>query len=236
MNELLKHPLVPLTYITSRCIQCLIQYNFICSAEKVLRLGGNDIVAKFKKERMVDLIIEYHNDVIYLAIKLGIFNVSELIDYYPEQKINIKKNLASLKLDKEYVHKPYESNLDSKQILKIALKDNDVDLAKNIKNYSVSIHIEKLLEILEKYDNDVTNYICNEASVTYHPNILLPEIESYDIFKKIFNTMVKNDTDIDCKYIYLNQCDGEIQDFILKYIKKEYSDKYYKKFRESIGL
>jgi hypothetical protein len=235
-NEMIKHPLLPLNYITTRCIRCLIQYNYVCATEKVLRLGDDNIVAKFKKESMVDLMIEYHNDVTYLAIKLGIFNVSELIDFYPERKINIKKHLASIKLDKKYVNKPYELNLDSKQILQIALKDNDVDLAKSIKNYSVSICVEKLLSILDKYDNDITDYICNEASATYDPNIILPEIKSYNIFEKIFNTIVQNNPDINCVYIYLNQCDGGIQKFILKYVKKEYSDKYYKKFRKDVGL
>ena len=236
MNELLKHPLVPLNYITSDCIRCLIYSNFICATEKVLRLGSDDIITKFKKKCMVDLMIDYHNGVTYLAIKLGIFNVSELIDAYPEQKRNIKKNLASLKLDKEYVHKPYEENLDPKQILKMALEDNDVELAKSIKNYSLSIRTGKILSILEKYDNDVTDYIYNEVCVTYDPNTLLSDIESYDIFKKIFNTMVKNNPDIDYANIYLNQDDECIQKFILKYVKKEYSDKYYKKFKKDVGL
>jgi hypothetical protein len=238
INEVLKHPLVTVDYITSKFIDYAIHCNYVYVVEKILKLGDSNTISLFKRKKAIDLMIERHNDVTYLAIKLGIFNVSELINFYPKQKINIKKHLGRLKVDNVYISKPYEVYIDPDKIFKKSIKCDDIDSAKSIKNYPVSVPGGYLLVWLEQYDNSVSDYIYDEVISTYNPNDILPKIESNDIFKKVFNIMVINDLDIDYEYVYLHRFieDYNIKSFILKYIKKTYDDKYYKKFRKNVGL
>lgn len=175
--------------------------------------------------------IENHNDITYLAIKLGIFNVGKLIAFYPKQKIKINEHLASIKIDDVYVSKPYEPIVDPHQIFKQAIKHNDIDMAKRIKNYPVSITEYYLLNNLRDYDNDVTNYIYNDILIKYDPNKLLVIVsESFcELFERIFNA-VSDNFDLDCEYLYIKCDDGYIKNIILEYIEEHYSRKKYKKF------
>jgi hypothetical protein len=233
-NELLKHPLVIVDHITSQFVNDLISSNWLCVSEKILRLGNNNIIDIFKRSSVIDLIIFYHNDVTYLAIKLGILSVDKLINHYPEKKITIKKYLAKFKLDDEYVHKPYEFNLDPENIFKIAIKSDDIDLAKSIKNYSISIGNSCLLNYLggngyEPISNTVSEYIYDYVITTYDPDYILRHAAYFKLFEKIFKIITNNDLDFNCELLYRHQASNN-KNIILKYIKAKYSAKDYKKF------
>jgi hypothetical protein len=76
-NELLKHPLVNIDYITVGFCEYLIENNKLCVAEKILRLGDNDTIKIFRKSimRFFDNEFDYHTDIIYLAIKLILIDI-----------------------------------------------------------------------------------------------------------------------------------------------------------------
>ena len=232
VNELLKHPLVSIndddmdTFIFG-----FIRNNNLCAIEKILRSNNNTILF-FKKQNIIQCMIQSHNDITYLAIKLGIFDVSELINEYPNQERIIKKYLRNFKIDDPYICKPYEFNLDPIQIFESAIENDDLDLAKTIINYPISIIIDDLVPYLEEYyntDNSVIDYIYDKILITYNPHLLccFPGI-SENLFKKIFNTIVHN-PDLDLEYLYKKMC-HERKSIILKYIKKNYSVADYNKF------
>jgi hypothetical protein len=233
-NELLKHPLVIINFISSYFVDYIIGFNCLCVAKKILRSDNKDAKALFKTPDAINLMINYHNDVTYLAIKLRIFDVSELINFWPEQEINIKKYSASLKIDKEYVYKPYEFNLDPIDIFKKSLEDDDIDLAKSIKNYPISINIDTLLRYLHLHSSIVTEYIYDEILIEYDPNALIVSALSKYMATRIFNSVV-NHPNLDFVKVYICNNYG-IQDIVLKYVKKKYSEIDYKKFRKSVGL
>ena len=236
MNELLKHPLVTdVSYVPLYFINEIIVCNWIFVAEKILRLGCDTILDLFKKHDTINLMVKYHNDVTYLAIKLGIFNVSKLINSDPKQKINIKRHLANLKIDDEYMPLPYEFCLDPRQILNEALEDDDVDMAKKITNYSVSISPVILADYLEQYNNTVTKYIYKKVIITYDPDVLLKGALFYQSFEKILKIIMSHNLDFDCEKLY-DACDGDYcySDIILACIKDTYSKKDYEKFLKTI--
>lgn len=230
VNELLKHPLVSITYITMRIVLEFINGNNLCAIEKILRSNNNSI-SIFMRQNVIQHMIRMHNDIVYLAIKLGIFDVSELIN--PNQKRIIKKYLRNFKMDEIYVSKPYEFNLDPLQIFKIAIKNDDIDLAKTITNYSISIRICDLISFLEEYNNSVTNYIYEKVIIMYNPHyICYYPYTPINIFKKIFN-IVTHHPDFDCKHL-CKMIDDSRKPIVLKYIKKNYSVVDYNIFLENI--
>lgn len=179
-NELLKHPLVAIDNINRNFIMYLIKNNCLCVSERILR-SNNDVIIIFKEMPIIDLLIECHNDVTYIAIKLGIFDVVQLINFYPEQKRKIKKYLRNFEMDDMYVCKPYEFNLESHQIFEEAIEYDDMDLAKSICNYPISIGIDRLFDHL-KYSKfgcktkSVSSYIWNEILKEYDPNKIVEEV------------------------------------------------------------
>ena len=232
VNELLKHPFVSINYITVRMVLEFINRNNLCAVEKILRSTDNCITI-FKRENIIQQMIRMHNDVTYLAIKLGIFDVSELIDTYPQQRGIINTYLRNFKIDEIYVCKPYEFNLDPLQILKRALKNDDIDLAETITNYSISIRICDLIYSLEEYNNSVTNYIYDRVLIMYNPHyICYNPYMPINMFKKIFN-IVSHHPDFDCEHLYKMIYDDR-KPIVLKYIKKNYSVVDYNKFLENI--
>lgn len=234
-TELLKHPMVPVDgNITNEFIMYIIRYNCLCVAEKILRLGDDNIVAMFKRQSTIDFMIENHNDITYLAIKLGIFSVSKLINAHPEQKVEIKKYLREFKIDDTYVSKPYDSNLDPDEILRLAFEEDDVDLAKSIKNYPVSIHGCYLMHLLVKYTNHVSKYIYNKVLVEYNPYKLLIGVSKvyHELFDKVFD-IIADWYALDYEHLYDNcHNNGDVNDIILAHIEDNYSKKKYKKFCE----
>lgn len=180
-NELLKHPLVTVDNITQKFVIYLISHNCLCVAERILRSHDDITMIIFKQLYIINLLIECHNDVTYLAIKLGIFDVVQLINYYPEQKRKIKKYLDHIVMDKIYVVTSYEYNLDPHQIFETAIKTHDMDLAKSIYSYPISMNIGQIFEYL-KYSEfgcktkSVSSYIWNEILSQYDPNELLIEV------------------------------------------------------------
>ena len=238
-NELLKHPMVPVDYnIASEFIEYVILYNCLCVAEKILRLGDDDTVAMFKRQSMIDLMIECLNDITYLAIKLGIFGVSKLINAHPEQRVEIKKYLKEFKIDATYIPKPYDLNLDPDEILKLAFEEDDVDLAKSIKNYPVSIHGCYLMGLLDKYTNHVSKYIYNKVLVEYNQYEILIGVSKlyHELFDKVFD-IIADWHALDYEYLYDNcHNNGDVNDIILAHIEDNYSKKKYKKFCEDRAI
>ena len=236
-NELLKHPLVNIEYITADFCDYLIENNKLCVSEKILRLGDNNSIDIFKESIMkfIDNEFDCRTDIVYLAIKLKIINISELINYYPEEKSNIKKYLKNLEIDKSYVQSSYEYNLDPDQIFKEALDTDDIYLAKSIKNYPTSIPAHKLLFKLLLYNNSVADYIYNTILIKYDPTAILLHTQWSPMFKKIFN-IIGHNPDIDYEYICIHNQGRNITNTILECIKSIYTDKEYKKFLHKMGL
>jgi hypothetical protein len=126
--------------------------------------------------------------------------------------------------------------LDPHQIFKLALKSDDIDLAKSIKNYPVALELS-LLYYLGKYDaNSVSDYIYNNIIITYDPTYILKHISSHKTFKKIFKIIIDNDLDFNCEKIYRSQYDDDIKNEILDYMYDTYSVTDYEKFTKTIGL
>ena len=183
-NELLKHPLVRVNRISLDFVVYLIENNCLCVAEKIFNIANNNnIISFFKIPEIVDLLITSHNDVTYLALKMGIIKTTDR---------EIKNNLKNYKINIPYIEKPYELQLDPVQIIKRAIKHNDMDLAKSIKNYPMSIKSFRLLCYLITYkDNNeesgeeimqdvpfsltVCDFIWDNILKQYDPNNLLLE-------------------------------------------------------------
>ena len=234
-NELLKHPLVAVNNINLSFIEYLIEYNCLCVAERLLRCENNNIIRLFKKPEIINAMIEYHNDITYLAIKLGIFNKKKLL--------NISNSyLANFKIDDTYVIKPYDQNLDPVQIYKKAIEYDDIDQVKSIRNYPISITPYFLLHYLVKYgqicDTDSYKYVWNNILKKYNPTILLItaaqpyKYDPADLFKEIFK-IVKDNPILDYEEVYLEcDCDNHYyeKEFMEKKIKENYNTKEYKKF------
>lgn len=226
-NELLKHPLVAVDCITVEFIEYLINRNCLCVIEKILRLGDDNITAIFKRRSTIDFMLDNNNSITYLAIKLGVFDVSELIEYDGEEIV--RKYLRNFKIDDTYVSKSYESNLDPDEIFDWAIKHDDIELAKTIKNYPISISYYRLLSRLEQYDNDVSAYIYDKILIKYCPDDLIEASMLYNgLFEKIFN-VVMDSPDINWEYVY-DHCNDDARDIILAHIKEHYNMKKYKKF------
>jgi hypothetical protein len=140
-------------------------------------------------------------------------------------------------MDIPYVNLPYEFNLDPKQICKLAFEEDDIDLAKKIKNYSISIRLNTIVKLLKKYKKTgVYNYVLNNKIKQYNPTDLI--LRTYclfykesekKLFKRIFN-LVKNDPKMDYKSIYKRFGYNPTMIYMLEVIKEDYGEKNYKKF------
>ena len=171
-NELLKHPLVTIDEVdlNSIFICYLIEHNYACVAEKIFNLADKHTLNLFKTPLMTAILIESNNDITYIALKMGLIKTNNL---------KIKNNLKKYKLA-PYVNKPYELQLDPNEVIKRAIKHNDMNLAKSIINYSISINPFLLFCYLIGYKdidlNDtesVCDYIWNNVLQQYDPNELL---------------------------------------------------------------
>jgi len=223
-NKLFKHPRVFVSGITMEFVVHIVKYNWLCAAEKILRLGDDQTTAMFRNQMMIDKMIKNHNDVTYLAIKLGVFDVSFLIRHYPDQKAKIKWHLRNLKIDDTYIYKSYEHNMDPFQVIRRAFRRNDVHLAKTIVNYPISINGYKLLHLLCKYENDVSNYIYTDILIKYNPIDIIMAISkitrlcvvSVNILTKVFS-IIADEHDLNYDDLY-DKYDN-ISDIISAYIK-----------------
>jgi hypothetical protein len=207
-NELLKHPLVSIEDVTPRFVGEIIRENFLCVAERLLRSANDKIITFFKVN--VPLMVKVHNDVTYLAIKVGIFGVSRLLRKYPNDIKLIKAYLRNFLLDEPYATKPYDLNLDPEQIYQMALENDDIDLARSIIHYPISIRPILLFRHLLQYKKgDVYDYIWNVIIPEYDPNIFFMSQQAEIFFyherekclSKLFN-LVKNDPRFDYGLIY----------------------------------
>ena len=180
-NELLKHPLVRIIRINLGLVNFLIESNCLCVVEKIFNSTNDDAISFFKRPEIIHKMFHAHNDITYLAMKMDIMptiNHEEII-----------KNLPLYQF-KPYVEKPYELQLDPAQVIKRAIKYNDLDLALSIKNYSVSINAGLLFCYLILYDEpidpiefeseSVCQYIWSNAIKQYNPNDLLLEALIFD--------------------------------------------------------
>jgi hypothetical protein len=169
-NELLKHPLVAVKGINLEFVCFVINHNCVCVAERMLRSGDNFIVSFFKERPAINSMISSCNDVTCLAIKLGIINLGEVLEVKLNKEKAIKNHLKNVKLDDPYVMKSYEDNLDPLQIYQIALESDDMDLAKSIKSYPISISPHFLFSCLYgREDCEIYNYIWNTKIKEYDP-------------------------------------------------------------------
>jgi hypothetical protein len=230
-NELLKHPLVSITYIDHDFMCYVIEKNLLCVAKKILQEYDIEKIKYFKKyEREL---LRGNNDVTYLAIKLGIITGLHIDQRY----------LEKFEMDDHYIAVPYEFNLDPRQICELAFEEDDIDLAKKITNYSISIKLKTVLKLLKKYKNtDVYNYILNNKLKQYDPtDLIICAIYNIDtksdkkLFEFVFN-LAKDTPNIDYESLYKRFSYMSARKYILKEIELKYSDKNYKKFCLENGI
>jgi hypothetical protein len=240
-NELLKHPLVNMTNTTTDFVKVVIARNYLYTAERLLRSQDNSIIALFQRQDIIDEIINVHNDITYLAIKLGIIAIEKLLRKYPNDKKMIKKYLRNFHLDEPYALKPYHMNLDPEQIYKMSLEDNDIELATTIVSYPISIRPDILVgHLIECKTNDVCDYILNIVLKQYDPNSLFPRRlldkcnGPHNLFNTIFHT-VKDDPRFDYEQIYVT-CNGYwTKRAVRKLILNNCSAKEYNQFCKKYG-
>lgn len=173
-NELLKHPSVRVdNAIDLDFIIYLIENNCVCSMEKILNSKIPVISYCFLLPEISDLLLKVNNNVTYLVINMQKITITNR---------KIKSNLKYYKPSKPYVEKPYELKLDPSQIIKQAIKQNDMELAKSIRNYPISIGTFELMCYLMTYKNNnniddmdesVCDYIWENVLHQYDPNKLL---------------------------------------------------------------
>ncbi len=239
VHELFKHPLVIVDQVNLSFVRYLIINNCLCVVEKILNMGNDHTISLFRGHEIIELMIKCHNDITYLAIHMGIIDVLKI------NNEEIKNNLEDYKIKMPYVEKPYALNLDPVQIYKEAMKSNDIDLAKSIKHYRVSIDPCILVECLHRYESDgntdesdidsVYDYIYNNELKTYDPTeLLIITLEPYNLydhlFEKIFN-IVKDDYRLDYETVYEKCEDRSNEQFFMKErIEDKYSTKKYRKF------
>jgi hypothetical protein len=239
-NRLLKHPLVSVTDINIHFACTIIRENFLCVAERLLRTD-NDIVSLFKGDRCINVLLKVHNDITYLAIKLGILDVNALLQKYPIDKKRIKRYLRNFHLNEPYVMRPYIENLDPEQIYKMSLKNDDIDLAKSITCYPISIKPTVLFQYLEGYDQgDVYNYVWNMIIKEYDPNLIFRN--QYSVFSiccqngrisKLFK-LVRNDPRFNYGLIYENYSNRN-RKIMRELVMKNYGPKEYANFCKKYG-
>lgn len=148
LNELIKHPQVNVDEnIIKRMGGLLDEFvakNYLYSMKKIFHNIDRKIV---RSELDLCIMLDMSNDVTYYAYKMGIINESDdsngvLNDY----------NLDNYRIDKVFVEKPYCKNLDPEQICKIAIKENDIELAKQIQFYNLAVYGENFFKLLIEYD------------------------------------------------------------------------------------
>jgi hypothetical protein len=184
VNELLKHPLVEIDDISIVYVEWFTRANRLCVAERILRSSNNEEFIKHMCNQILTCVKNhdrvYHNDVIYLAIKLGLIDIDVLIESNFASESTIKNYLVNFKINDEYAMLPYELNLDPEQICKSAIKHNDVDQAKSIRNYSISISPYIILRYLTKYAHmkgtKTYYYIWRNKLKQYDPTIFLTQV------------------------------------------------------------
>lgn len=262
VNELLKHPLVSANNITEIFILYAINENWVYAIEKILRTSES--LLYFLTPDAVKLMIYKNNYILYLVLKLNIINKTVLSepkysDYFDImsflRKLNdndkeIEDNLNEIVIDN--VSKPYVLQADPTEKIRLALKTNDIDLAKSIKNYPLSICAKKLIYNLVLYDtenNEVYKYIWDNKLKQYDPcELILASISptdytgniTYDcndsnIFDDIFDAFC-DDARLcidDFEKIY-KKCESEKYENELEniqnHIEVTFSKKKYKKF------
>ena len=203
VNELLKHPLVGMDDIYMVYVEWFTRSNRLCVAERILRSSNNEEYIKHMCNHIVTCVeknkdITYHNDVTYLAIKLGLIDIDVLIESNFASETVIRNYLANFKINDEYAMLPYELNLDQEQICKSAIKHNDIDQAKSIINYSISIPPYLIIRYLTTYAHmkgtKAYGYIWKNKLKQYDPTIFLMKVIFTNIIQKeIFITATDED-------------------------------------------
>jgi hypothetical protein len=249
MNELLKHPLVAIEGIDLEFVKYLINDNYLCVVERLLRSGNNEIILLFKISEIIELMCKCHNDVTYLAIKLGIMSIKKLCEvkfFYGEREKNAVKYLNNFKIDAHYVMKSYELQLDPEQIYEKALKNNDIRLIKSITNYPISIKVKWLFEHLlndsedasEDGDNDgetAYDYIWNNVMKQYNPNELLITAGKYNndydgIVDDVLEVIEESELVLDYKYVGEMTGNAYLKKIMWEEIKTKYNADKCEKF------
>ena len=241
-NELLKHPLVSV-YFTDKFIMYLIENNCLYVAERILRTENDNAISVFK--HVINNVISCHNDVTYLAIKLGIFDVDKLMEDFDSDKRKIKKYLANFKISDEFILKPYEPDLDPHDVCKLSFQNNDILLAESIVDYSISVDIFFFLKCLIAHRNDkytdVYNYILDEKIKQFDPTDLLywlaylalwHKSDVDRVFEKIL-AIVKDNPKLKYKMVYDECVRCNCQASLMRSAIKEKCSK--KKFKEICG-
>jgi hypothetical protein len=251
-NELLKHYIVRTDNINIKFVKYLIKNNCLCSVEKILNNENKNIKSIFSDKEIINLIIESHNDITYLVINMGLIDLSEIKTagyYYSENEQllcksdlidEIKLHLKDYKIIKPYSEKPYELNLDPLQIYKKAMMENNIDLAKSIKNYPISISSVWLLEYINSYGNishscdsdelvTVEDYVRDKFE-EYNLTELFLANESYNIADDILD---KLESELNHEHIYNYSKYNCVKEHMYDYIKENYDEEEYKEFYET---
>lgn len=213
--ELLRHPNVPVSNIDYGFVRFIIELNKVSVVEKIIATRYGKL---FKTPKAIELLCYRVNDVTALAIKLGIIELSQIKKC--KRKI-MKQYLNEHEFNHPYVSKPYHLNFDSVDILEMAIKNNDIDSAKSIKFYSISIHPYDLLEYLAEYahlDNDVCMYIWKHKLVEYDPVELLEQAPKHRLLEKVFN-VVRDDPRLDLQLLHNETPFVYVKEFFAAIIK-----------------
>lgn len=251
-NELLKHPLVRVNKINEEFIEELVYNNWLCVAEKIFNYRNDNVMAFFKDSNIDNQLVFSCNDITFLAAKMGITNSKDpFYKYWCTRSHENRQYLRDYKLNKPYQNKPYALQLDPLQICKLAFKHNDIDLAKSITNYPISINSNELLKYLVKYDIDISDddtnesvceYIWNNILERYDPNDLINNSRSRGIetIDKILN-IINNDPRLNYKRVYdtcqrfqyVKRCNNRyVKTIMWQKLKDTYSINQYRIFLE----
>jgi hypothetical protein len=247
VNELLKHPLVQPDCVNIGFIKMMICNNGFSVAERLMRSGDKTMLLLFKQPCIIEDMLEAHNSITYLAVKLGIIDENELIGAHLEDEKRIKKNLREFQMEPEYCLKPYHLNLDPMDKFVFALKENDVEQLKTIENFPISIGPFLLMRALEfTQPNDVHRYIWNHIFKQYDQTELLVQrfivYAQHDKLELLTKELIEDmfyqfqaDPKFDAEVVY-DICDCDIIRKIMRELIKETSSKSeYKKFCKKFG-
>lgn len=255
-SKLLRHPLVGIDMIDLGFISYIVDCNHLYIAGKIFHSKNNDIISLFEHPVIIRKMISYGNDVTYLAVRMGIIDPGN--EEFEQRCMTTIENRQYLQYyidNYSYIEKPYSLVYDPCDIYEEAIMSNNIDLAKSIINYPVSVEMTCLLGTLmidenyysndydssdDDYGESVCDYIWNNIIIKYNPNDILwvSSLYNIELIDSVLN-IVKNHPKLEYEVVY-DQCEirGDEFDFVENYLKElmwkkirdTYSKKKYRKF------
>ncbi len=239
-TKFLRHPLVSIDTVDETLILENICHNNLGANERIFRTGNDRIQKILRCDDVASELIHWCNDITCLAIKMGIIDISQI----PSNKVKpVKKYLKDYVFDEVYVMKPYHLNLDPDQIFEQALQTNDLELAKSIKHYVISINEICIAWLYNDYyesiDKKFRRFIMKKMK-EYDPNALISQTKHQeyvgdddfvgDVFDDILSVVVDNEL-FDFELAY-DDCKTNpyAESKLRELIRTAYTDKEYKDF------